>query len=68
VLTKLGKTDVQVAIITRRTNGYFISHLEGASTPIVNNVPIGERSHRLSNHDVIDILGIKMKFFSNATH
>jgi hypothetical protein len=68
VLTKLGKTDTQVAIITRRNNGYFISHLEGASTPIVNNVPIGERTHRLSNHDVIDILGIKMKFFSDATH
>lgn len=67
VLTKLGKTDTQVAIITRRADGYFISHLEGSSSPIVNSVPIGERAHRLNNHDVIEILGIKMRFFSVAT-
>ena len=35
-LTTLGKPGVQVAVITRRPQGYFITHVEGANFPIVN--------------------------------
>jgi hypothetical protein len=66
VLTKLGKTDTQVAIITKRANGYFIAHLEGKVSPIINNMHIGEHTQQLKNHDIIEILGIKMQFISSA--
>jgi hypothetical protein len=35
-LTTLGKPGVQVAVITRRPHGYFITHVEGARMPVVN--------------------------------
>src|SRR5712691_4824398 len=35
-LTTLGKPGVQVAVITRRPQGFFITHVEGASFPVVN--------------------------------
>ena len=35
-LTTLGKPGVQVAVITRRPQGYFITHVEGANRPAVN--------------------------------
>ena len=62
VLTKLGKSNVQVAVITKRATGYFLKHLQGKTYPIVNDTFIGERAQILRNHDVIEILGIKMKF------
>src|SRR5262245_53686844 len=35
-LTTLGKPGVQVAVLTRRPQGYFITHVEGAARPNVN--------------------------------
>src|SRR5262249_43503075 len=35
-LTTLGKPGVQVAVITKRPHGYFITHVEGATFPVVN--------------------------------
>jgi predicted component of type VI protein secretion system len=35
-LTTLGKPGVQVAVLTRRPQGYFITHVEGANRPTVN--------------------------------
>ena len=61
-LTTLGKPDVQVAVITKRTHGYFITHVEGKKMPLVNGQTIGAQAHALSDHDVIDLEGIKMEF------
>ena len=65
VLSKLGKTGVQVAIISRRHNGYYLTHLEGKAYPVVNNSQIGERAHLLNDQDMIEILGVKMQFYSD---
>ena len=54
-LTTLGKTGVQVAVITRRPHGYFITHVEGEQTPEVNGAAIGMQAHQLADHDVIDL-------------
>ncbi|MGB4811290.1 MAG: O-antigen ligase family protein [Methylophilaceae bacterium] len=66
VLSKLGKSNVQVAVIAKRENGHFIMHLEGDLYPIVNNVSIGARAHLLNNQDVIEVLGVKMEFLSDC--
>jgi pSer/pThr/pTyr-binding forkhead associated (FHA) protein len=62
-LTTLGKPGVQVAVITRRPQGFFITHVEGASFPVVNGKALDAQAHSLNDHDVIELAGIKMEFF-----
>jgi FHA domain len=62
-LTTLGKPGVQVAVITKRPHGYFISHVEGESMPLVNGQKIGVQALELVDRDVIDLIGIKMEFY-----
>lgn len=62
-LTTLGKPGVQVAVLTRRPQGYFITHVEGANRPNVNGQQIGAAPHALKDHDVIELAGVKMEFF-----
>ena len=62
-LTTLGKPGVQVAVLTRRPQGYFITHVEGANRPTVNGQQIGAAPTALKDHDVIELAGVKMEFF-----
>jgi len=62
-LTTLGKPGVQVAVITRRPQGFFITHVEGVSFPVVNGKPLDAQAHALNDHDVIELAGVKMEFF-----
>jgi pSer/pThr/pTyr-binding forkhead associated (FHA) protein len=65
-LTTLGKPGVQVAVLTRRPQGYFITHVEGAQHPTVNGQAIGTAPHALKDHDLIELAGVKMEFFLKA--
>jgi pSer/pThr/pTyr-binding forkhead associated (FHA) protein len=65
-LTTLGKPGVQVAVITRRPQGYFITHVEGANFPIVNGKTLDAQAHPLRDHDVVELAGVKMEFFLKA--
>ena len=62
-LTTLGKPGVQIAVITRRPTGYFITHVEGAAYPILNGVSLSAQAQSLKDHDIVEIAGIKMEFF-----
>ncbi len=62
-LTTLGKPGRQVAVITRRPHGYFITHVEGASFPLVNGRAIDAQARLLHDHDIIELAGVKMEFF-----
>jgi pSer/pThr/pTyr-binding forkhead associated (FHA) protein len=62
-LTTIGKPGTQVAVITRRPGGFFITHVEGANFPTLNGVPLGGQAHQLNDHDLIEIAGVKMEFF-----
>ncbi|HXZ52401.1 MAG TPA: FHA domain-containing protein [Burkholderiales bacterium] len=62
-LTTLGKPGTQVAVLTRRPHGYYITHVEGAQHPTVNGQSIGSSPHALKDHDVIEIASVKMEFF-----
>ena len=65
-LTTLGKPGVQVAVLTRRPQGYFITHVGGANPPTVNGQAIGTAPHALKDHDLIELAGVKMEFFIKA--
>ena len=62
-LTTLGKPGVQVAVITRRPQGYFITHVEGANFPVVNGKTLDAQAHPLNDHDIVELAGVKMEFF-----
>lgn len=62
-LTSLGKPGVQVAVITRRPHGYFLTHVQGDHYPIVNGQALDAHPRQLSDHDVIELAGVKMEFY-----
>ncbi len=61
-MTNLGKAGVQTAVIARRGDGYFITHLEGEHSPKVDGTPIGDESRQLEDGNVIQIGNVKMQF------
>lgn len=61
-MTTLGKPGSQVAVINKRPNGYFITHVGGNNHPVVNGEVIGAQAHALNNQDVIELAGTKMEF------
>ncbi|MBX9605041.1 MAG: FHA domain-containing protein [Gammaproteobacteria bacterium] len=65
-LITLGKPGTQVAVISRRPQGYFLTHIEGDGKndnyPVVNNTPIGPQAYAIKNGDIIELAGIKMEF------
>jgi pSer/pThr/pTyr-binding forkhead associated (FHA) protein len=62
-LTTLGKPGVQVAVITRRPQGYFITHVEGARRPLLNGRELDAQAQPLHDQDVVELAGVKMGFF-----
>ena len=65
-LITLGKPGTQVAVISRRPQGYFLTHIEGDGKndnfPVVNNTAIGPQAYAIKNGDIIELAGIKMEF------
>ena len=65
-LTTLGRPGVQVAAITRRSEGYYLVHVDADAPdnfPQVNGAPIGAQARKLVDNDVIQLAGVKMGFF-----
>lgn len=65
-LTTLGKPGTQVAVITRRPQGYYITHVEGAEFPLLNGHPLDTHACPLNDHDVVELAGVKMEFTHRA--
>ena len=58
-LTTLGKPGTQVAVITRRPQGYYITHVEGAEFPLINGHPLDTHACPLNDHDVVELAGVQ---------
>jgi hypothetical protein len=61
-LTTLGKPGTQVAVVTRRHEGYFIAHVEGATPTLVNGRPISATPHQLRDRDTFALADVRMEF------
>ena len=62
-LITLGKPGTQVAVISRRPQGYFLTHIESdGAFPVVNGAEIGAKTYQLKDSDTIGLAGIKMEF------
>ena len=62
-LTTLGKPGLQVAVLTKRPQGYFITYVEGATYPTVNGRLLDDQPRQLIENDIIELAGIKMEFY-----
>jgi pSer/pThr/pTyr-binding forkhead associated (FHA) protein len=65
-LTTLGRPGIQVAAITRRSEGFYIVHVDADTEhgfPMVNGLAIGPQARKLADNDVIQLAGVKLGFF-----
>lgn len=62
-MTNLGKPGISTAVITKRSDGYFISQLEGHHPLLIGNKKLGDKSLQLTDGDTIQIGNIKMQFY-----
>ncbi len=71
VLNTIGQPGVQLVAITRRSNGYFIVHVGASGTDAkpakVNGQPVSAQAKQLNENDVVEILGVKMRFYVAST-
>lgn len=63
ILTTLGRPGVQVAVVAKQKQGYYLAHVQGNDFPVLNGESIGTTSYRINNGDVIELGGIKMEFY-----
>ncbi|MGN6703210.1 MAG: FHA domain-containing protein [Burkholderiaceae bacterium] len=61
-LTTIGRPGDQIAVVTRRGEEFFLTHVEGRNTPRVNGRAIGTGAYPLTSGDLIDLAGGKMAF------
>ena len=61
-ISSIGNTGTQVAVVARRRNGYYVTHLEGMSFPLVNGESIGLMAFPLAHNDLIELGGTMMRF------
>lgn len=62
VVTTIGKPGVAVAAITKKFQGFVVSHVEGAGKPTLNGVAIGTEPVVLKDGDVLELAGTQMQF------
>ncbi|MFK8051730.1 MAG: FHA domain-containing protein [Woeseiaceae bacterium] len=65
-LTTLGRPGIQVAAITRRSEGFFIVHVESGKegdSPAVNGEALTGQARKLSDNDIVELAGVKMGFY-----
>jgi pSer/pThr/pTyr-binding forkhead associated (FHA) protein len=66
-LTTLGSPGAQVIAITKRSDAHYIVLVENKKSepPNINGNPLGSQALKLNDNDVIEVIGIKMGFFTD---
>ena len=64
VVTTFGVPGEQLVVLTRRPSGVFLTHVEGAKSPRVNQKSVGNAPYALKNDDLIDAAGYQLKFIA----
>jgi len=62
VVVTFGSPGEQLAVITRRPQGYFLTHVEGQNYPRVNQQSIGAAPRALRDGDLIEAAGYRLEF------
>jgi len=62
VVATFGREGEQLSVITRRPQGFYVTHVDGSRYPQVNGESIGKESRPLTSGDVIDVAGERLEF------
>jgi len=62
VVATFGTPGQGVVVVTRRPQGYYVTHVEGHSYPKVNGQSIGREPRHLHSGDVIEVAGEALEF------
>ncbi|RZI41463.1 FHA domain-containing protein [Herbaspirillum sp. HC18] len=62
-ITTLGRANMEVAVVIRKGEFYFLAHVEGESRPMLNGHEIGSTPHQITDGDVINLSGTEMRLF-----
>jgi pSer/pThr/pTyr-binding forkhead associated (FHA) protein len=62
VVATFGKPGKELAVVTRRPRGYFITHVEGRRPARVNGQSIGKDARLLRHGDIIEVAEEKLEF------
>ena len=65
-LVRVGLTGKECAMVSRRREGYYLSHLEGEKRPLVDGKAIGDQSILLQDGDLLEIDVIEMRFYEDT--
>ena len=65
-LTTFGSPKLAVAGVTKRARGYFLIHVQGkeGNPTLLNGEPLQEKAAHLEDHDIIEVSGVKLEFFT----
>jgi hypothetical protein len=63
-LTTIGHPQVQIAVLAKGKDGYSLTHVEGKTHPLVNGKSSGMATLVLSDGDLIDLAGTRLRFLS----
>jgi len=63
--TSLGRSGVQVVVISRGPAGYAAAHTEGDRVPLLNGTPLGRQPQPLADGDLLELSGTRMAFRSH---
>jgi hypothetical protein len=61
-LTTIGSPRVQIAVLARGRDGYSVTHIDGKTYPVINGKSSGTTTQDLTNGDLIDLAGTKVRF------
>jgi pSer/pThr/pTyr-binding forkhead associated (FHA) protein len=61
-ITTIGKAGGDIAVVARRSNGYFLAAVEGAM-PLVNGRRLNAQAQLLNDHDIMELAGVKLEFY-----
>ena len=61
-LTTMGLPSVQVVVITRRVQGYYLMYVEGSMPPCVNGSTVETDAYEMVHGDMVEIAGARMRF------
>lgn len=56
----------QVAVVSSRPAGFYLTHVEGQAYPLVNGESIGLAAHPLRHNDLIELSGTIIQFCQHA--
>jgi hypothetical protein len=62
VVSTFGRVDADMAVITRRPHGYFITQVHGRRRVRVNGRSIGKDAQALAHGDLIEVAQLKLEF------